>query len=307
MPQVPDENVWACPACTLVNSGNGRCAACEGVRPGGSQHSRNTSGVVVVLPPDRANADGDEPASKRRRVAHADVEVGAGSLGEGWSCPACTFVNPADSQLCTACGGVRWVLPSGVAGACEGRRPVAAAALRAARRFGFAREELDDAAKSQIVRPVKEWAALPPAPDGHRQHKRAMDDDLDIFGGPVTADEAEAEVKVEAVERSEAATARDGPTGGDEDAQAAVSPPVTGDDGGASRRPVWGLCGGPLFSGIQIAAGDAHIAFVDEAAEFEDAVARLALLGFDPTKCHLALEAAQGDETVARDFLVRES
>lgn len=70
-------------------------------------------------------------------------------------------------------------------------------------------------------------------------------------------------------------------------------------------RPRWGSGSGPLFPSLRAPACAEPQERND--VEFSDAVVRLALLGFDPTKCHLALEAANGDENLARAFLVREA
>lgn len=269
---------WTCPACTLVNvPGTMRCVACDAL---GQSTGRgfNSSGVVVVLPPERSagtpgtvaetrsapcGGTGQHDGAKKRRLIEQ----------EDWTCPACTLVNAADALHCLACESLRWVQPG---------RTVAAAALRAARRSGKEHEAGSPASlrvEESTRRSAEEWAALPPAPDGHTKRWRASDEDLDIFGGAPAADGSE-----EATGAGERAAALS------ED----------------SPRPLWGHLGAPIFGGggVDTAAGLASCV-ANETFLFEDAVGRLAELGFDPTTCHLALEAAGGDEGLARAFLVR--
>jgi len=281
---------WACPACTLLNEASAtRCRICEGPRPGAGWGGGNSSGVRVVLP------QGPEvPAAAAALVActparptasAAPVRVSPAGLDDPplkrprietgaqqarWTCSACTLVNPADAVRCLACEGLRQ------------DRPVAAAALAAGRRRSApGSSDTAESSKESSTRAVEEWASLPPAPEGHIRHWRASDEDLDIFGGGGQSED------------------------GTEPAARPDSDPTADSGGECNLRPVWGTAGAPLFEGLSAAGLDGGV--VDEALLFEDAVGRLAALGFDPTKCNLALEAAGGDENLARAFLTREA
>ncbi|CAK0898512.1 unnamed protein product [Prorocentrum cordatum] len=281
-----DEGAWQCAACTLINEASRRrCSACEGPPPWACREE-NSSGVRVVLSPNSAEGQGAEAtvtaqpgssatgspqcAPKRPRAEAAEEEC--------WACSACTLVNEPGAQQCAACGGRRWVLPS--SRAAPRSVPAASAALRAARR----RAAAAPAVESHEV-PVGEWAALPPAPEDGPAQASAHDRDLDIF--------------------SEAAGAPEPPDASGPLGAAAAGGAGGADRGGAELRPAWGTGGQPLFAGFSAAWGGADAPALDRDSPFDDAVGRLAVLGFDPTKCHLALQAANGNEELARDFLVQ--
>mmetsp|Transcript_155581 Transcript_155581/g.497449 ORF Transcript_155581/g.497449 Transcript_155581/m.497449 type:complete len:267 (-) Transcript_155581:72-872(-) len=164
----------------------------------------------------------------------------------------------------------------------------------------------------QNLRPVEEWASLPPAPDGHLPRRSAKDDDLDMFGE--LPSQGQADVPEPSAAEQGAAGAS---TSGVEGAAPAVAAPMTaagpaGEDEGERPRPRWGPGAGPLFSnvicsGVVGDAGAVPAPELEEVELFEDAKCRLASMGFDLTKCHLALEAAGGDEAMARAFLIREA
>lgn len=260
-----------------------------------------------MLPPERAEerplgAAGDTLAQEAKRPRLADVSAGeklAKKQAEGWACPACTLLNSADTIFCLACEGVRWVLPDGAVPP-EAKRQVSAMVLRAARRGAPEAHEAAPAAP-QRVRTVDEWAALPPAPDGHLQRTSAKDDDVDIFGmAQEEADEAsDGEGGGERALEGGACTALE--AGSPLEAGAAAQHPRRE----GTQRPRWGIGEGPLFAGTQASGGG--VCGLDEATLFELAVDRLVMLGFDRTKCHLALEAAGRDEGLAQEFLVREA
>jgi len=260
------EAEWACPACTLLNADYlSRCAACDGRRPGAAAEAgANTTGVVVVLPPD---ADTRTPAAKRPRE------------DDSWNCGACTLLNSGSALRCRACGSARWILPPGVEPSAldADMDSLANPSSRSRRRVSSQQDPGGDQPQSS-PREVSEWATLPPAPDGHVSHVSAKDTDTDIFSVDAT-------------------------NGTDE-----VPSDVTSfEPGSPSVRPVWGGLGGPLFSATEVSS---EIGLAGQAADdihFEDALARLQLMGFDHTKCHLALEAAGGNEELAREFLIREA
>lgn len=264
----------------------------------------NSSGVIVVLPPEReANEEAERPG-KRPRLADvsSNTETGMDSsitqstkvapiAEETWTCSACTLTNSVDTIRCLACEGIRWVLPADATPTAKAaQRPIAAMVLRAARRGVDAKAA---AVTEENVRTVEEWAALPPAPDGHLQHWSAKDDEVDMFSSGPAVDAAEAICT--------------GEGGGDAATMDIFAAGPLVDDAAAPEalRPRWGVDGGSLFAGTPSSGRQPHI--VDEAMLFEDAVGRLAMLGFDRTKCHLALEAAGRDEGLAQDFLAREA
>merc|ERR1711924_348258 len=105
---------------------------------------------------------------------------------------------------------------------------------------------------------------------------QATDDDLDIFGGNCG----------EQTETSKEASASEEVQGGGSSSHTAEA-----------ERPQWGAQPSLLFPSLGKPGLTLDTAKCSERdAEFTDAVVRLASLGFDPTKCHLALEAANGDE-----------
>eukprot|EP00929_Paragymnodinium_shiwhaense_P106314 TRINITY_DN71601_c0_g1_i1.p1 TRINITY_DN71601_c0_g1~~TRINITY_DN71601_c0_g1_i1.p1 ORF type:complete len:350 (-),score=79.95 TRINITY_DN71601_c0_g1_i1:28-1077(-) len=323
---------WSCAACTLINSASAsRCSACESLRyAGSSKRDAATSGVVVVLPPPQATEEAaaissfcarDETARKRAKLGAlggegaVNAEQSAAWDEQRWSCPVCTLLNSPDDGRCDACGSLRWVLPHGASGD-YARRVVAAAALRAARRPNE-KPEVDAGRR----RDVDEWATLPPAPEGHLDHCHAEDRELDMFAELTEKQDAsvpEAARQQENV-REEAAPVSivgkshvsEGPHDGlvDQDIFAetpGVSSLARAQENSEPERPAWGTGGVPLF-GSTAAAAAGSCSDVHSDVGWEDAVARLTLLGFDPTKCHLALEAAGGDEHTAKDFLMREA
>jgi len=296
------EQGWSCPACTLVNKSDAlRCEACEGLRPD-SKSMCNSSGVIVVLPPTRSSVLEssmtprtrhpcgssltaelkEEPLAKRSRVEEPSTQTPNPKTSqrdrESWACPACTLINEPNATICTLCGGVRWITPAGPTEVAIPAQSLTAAALRVARNNskGTAQSTPEIGVRRELG-PDGHWSTLPPAPEGHLQHSTATDGDLDIF-----TDTCQAGV--------------DSVTPGGVDDSQSENPP-----GSEVTRPSWGLAGAPLFAGVgsrlQELLGGADVAF-------EDAVERLSALGFDPTKCHLALEAANGDENLAKAFLM---
>ena len=133
--------------------------------------------------------------------------------------------------------------------------------------------------------PDREFLPLPPAPEGRIVYRSAKDSELDMFGeGPEVPEETEK------TERSENNTQKD-----HKDERSGDLVETEG-----FERPSWRIEGTPLF-----ASTDTTLAFgLGESALFEDAVARLASTGVEYTKCVLALEAAGGDEDLARSFLI---
>eukprot|EP00747_Dinoflagellata_sp_TGD_P034114 gnl/TRDRNA2_/TRDRNA2_137064_c0_seq2.p1 gnl/TRDRNA2_/TRDRNA2_137064_c0~~gnl/TRDRNA2_/TRDRNA2_137064_c0_seq2.p1 ORF type:complete len:215 (+),score=34.63 gnl/TRDRNA2_/TRDRNA2_137064_c0_seq2:61-705(+) len=213
-----------------------------------------------------------------------------------WACAACTLLNAHNESVCGACGGIRWVLPHD-SKRVGPRRAVAAEALRAARRQD--RSCTDDDQNVCVpdgglwdggLGPDREWMALPPPPSGQGQH-RAEDGDFDIFGGGQDAEEASS--TLESSSLASVPVPSDGKS-------------VTKDTEGGGR-PVWRQPGDPLFAGRREVAALEPAGVADEDFPFDAAVARLARLGFDPTKCHFALQASGGDEQMAREFLASQT
>ena len=180
------------------------------------------------------------------------------------------------------------------------KRPKAAAAHRAARRDVSSTKGLTSEEHGIWggLGPDREFLPLPPAPEGRVVYRSAKDTEVDIFAelceGSVTAT-SEAPKSGEDEEPVSKPT-QPTPTEPLPEPEDSELPAVT------VPRPTWRVKGAPLFS------GDPPLGFEDlglsEAAVFEDAVGRLALSGFEITKCHLALEAAGGDENLARQFLL---
>lgn len=192
-------------------------------------------------------------------------------VDDTWACPACTLVNAASETQCGACGGERWIQ----------KRPMTAAALRA-RREAKRVNTSDEHGIWGGLGPDREFLPLPPAPEGRVIYRSAKDNDLDIF-----ADQPVTEQNLPNLPEPGG-----GANSSENDPQ---TPQVVTDPVG---RPAWRVEGDPLFSST-----DATLLGIGESALFEDAVWRLAASGFEHTKCHLALEAAGGDEDLARTFL----
>ena len=212
------------------------------------------------------------PERKPKRDADSDQ----------WACPACTLLNGDLEDRCGACGSQRWV----------SKRPKTAAALRAARRDLSRNVKASTLASEEHgiwggLGPDREFLPLPPAPEGRIVHRSAKDTDVDIF----------AELGESPVQTSEAP-----------EPVAPVAPCPAPDTepekrgSGPEARPAWRVQGAPLFAG-ETSLESLELG-LSEAAVFEDALGRLALSGFEITKCHLALEAAGGDENLARQFLL---
>lgn len=279
-PQLDEELAWdtgwTCPSCTLVNEmESSRCAACGSLRS-----SLPTFGVVVVVPPER----------KQKREADSQ-----------WACPACTLLNDEGEDRCRACGGQRWLT----------KKPKTAAALRAARRDLSKSGSLGLKASSLAeehgiwggLGPDREFLPLPPAPEGRSVHRSAKDTDVDIFAELLEeasekpkSEEKETSKEPEPQKREEEASKK-------EEEEEEKEDPFLGPSKSSEQvLPAWRVQGAPLFTGDP--APESLPLGLSEADAFEDAVGRLALSGFEVTKCHLALEAAGGDENLARQFLL---
>lgn len=281
-PQLDEELAWdtgwTCPSCTLVNEmESSRCAACGSLRS-----SLPTFGVVVVVPPER----------KQKREADSQ-----------WACPACTLLNDEGEDRCRACGGQRWLT----------KKPKTAAALRAARRDLSKSGSLGLKASSLAeehgiwggLGPDREFLPLPPAPEGRSVHRSAKDTDVDIFAELLEeasekpkSEEKETSKEPEPQKREEEASKKE-----EEEEEEEKEDPFLGPSKSSEQvLPAWRVQGAPLFTGDP--APESLPLGLSEADAFEDAVGRLALSGFEVTKCHLALEAAGGDENLARQFLL---
>mmetsp|Transcript_50959 Transcript_50959/g.95355 ORF Transcript_50959/g.95355 Transcript_50959/m.95355 type:complete len:306 (-) Transcript_50959:26-943(-) len=301
-PQLDEELAWepgwACPACTLVNDAEAmRCVACDSLR---STPGRNTSGVVVVLPREPS------PEAKKHR------------LDDQWACPACTLLNSEAADACAACGSQRWV----------SKRPRTAAALRAARRETVEEEPkavsagLGGVGKEEHgiwggLGPDREFLPLPPAPEGRVVHRSAKDTEVDIFADMFEQAEDQSQEPEEASEQKPPEKPLEEVVAGkpamkqEERCEEEPAPDASGETHDlpgpeliappSGKRPIWRIEGAPLFA----ADSALELLGLSEEAMFEDAVGRLALSGFEITKCYLALEAAGGDESLARQFLLR--
>ncbi|CAE8625933.1 unnamed protein product [Polarella glacialis] len=299
---------WACPKCTLRNDHEMlKCAACEGLRPAkpvvGGRAGGNSSGVVVVLP-----RDPEPPGPGASAIRQSAAVVGATGQKrnqeappEPWACSACTLLNEPSAERCAACESMRWVI---------NKRPMTAAALRAARKGAErnpAAEPVTGTVEDQYgiwggLGPDREFLNIPTPREGRVVYRSAADGEVDIFAelaAASTASEPEQQGAVEEAAGSHTPAAEPAPE------PAAAGEATEGSV--MSARPAWRTEGAPLFAPPSDATLELLSMGVDEAALFEDAVGRLALLGFDPTKCHLALESAGGDESLAREFLIRET
>eukprot|EP00933_Yihiella_yeosuensis_P051299 TRINITY_DN49195_c0_g1_i1.p1 TRINITY_DN49195_c0_g1~~TRINITY_DN49195_c0_g1_i1.p1 ORF type:complete len:336 (+),score=95.10 TRINITY_DN49195_c0_g1_i1:55-1062(+) len=316
---------WTCPVCTLVNDAElPRCGACEALRPRtrpevGGRAGGNSSGVVVVLPRE-SEADGVKPSASPHQQTQSGKKREREAEKEGWTCSACTLDNEPGAIRCAACEGLRWVDPTA-------HRATTAAAIRASRQRPRLAERHHAAttsggpdAKSHGIwgglGPDREFLPLPPAPEGsHSSFLSAKDDSLDMFGEAVkamaaedsSAPTAESE-KVEAetaAKIAEAFEAIEKPEGAAGPFLPQAKEDAAGDGTPLPSRPTWREKGSSLFE-VQ-GSVPLDLLGIDAESMFQDAVSRLALMGFDPMKCHLALEAADGDENVAREILMRQT
>ena len=227
-----------------------------------------------------------------------------------WSCEACTLLNASDAMRCVACGSLRAsstscpqvvvVVPEAkgekrpldeswacaactllnpaaatACGACRSERwvsvekPMTAAALRAKRGKVTAAVSEEHGIWGGLG-PDREFLPLPPPPEGRVTYRSATDSEVDIFADLKGEDKASEPAEKASEEVSAAAPKAEG----------------------ADARPVWRS--GPLFETPN-----------NSTLHLEDAILRLASLGFEEAQCLLALEAAGGDELLARDFLLQ--
>jgi len=328
---------WNCPACTLLNSPVvRRCAACASLRysrtAAAGRTNLNSSGVVVVLPSSERTATSHEAdipgavavtapsslvqASDSRQVIDNRLrEPPKDTPTGGWTCPACTLVNMADSFRCGACENLRpmIVLPAdsslmGRAGKLSHADDGTSRARAYSRRKTNITEVDEGGGLCSLpwggLSPDGSWSALPPAPEVRHERLRAKDEDTDIFAempaSPCGGD-GEAVTNTESNNVVEPSL--------DNDRSLLGAPALTEwsvlpePRMPATRPPLWGLHGGAIFPSLPEAGSDAIVGVASDVLLFEDAVARLEALGFDRTKCHVALEAAGGDVGLARAFL----
>ena len=194
-------------------------------------------------------------------------------LDESWACAACTLLNPLEAKQCGACRSERWVT--------QEKKPMTAAALRAKRGKSTAATSEEHGIWGGLG-PDREFLPLPPAPEGRVTYRSATDSEVDIF--------ADQKVEGDASEAPEKAS--ETPEKGPETAEKAPEVDPKGPAEGG-QRPAWRVAG-PLFDTL----GESSLAL-------EDAVLRLASFGFEEAQCLFALEAAGGDEVLARDFLLQ--
>lgn len=254
---------WPCPTCTLLNAPEAVKCLACDSLRPGSS---SNSGVVVVLPREAPKRPADD----------------------SWACPACTLLNPEAADNCAACGGERWV-----------KRQMTAAALRARTKPAKAVESDTGATSARWdhgiwggLGPDREFLPLPPAPEGRVIYRSAKDDELDMFTEleAATSEKPPEDPTVEPAADTASAEVAANPDG--VPIEKVESPKKVADVAPSAIRPAWRVEGTPLFA--DAALGDVAL---------DDAVERLASAGVEPGECLLALEAAGGDEDLARTFL----